>query len=87
MLHKLSIKPTPIIFVDKVKPDENAEFENLEYYLGINKKKHHEIKYPLNNMSFNKQIGKTEYCVSTNFDTAGHQTILQQFKKLILSHN
>ena len=85
MVKKISIQPIPIILVDREKIDENECFENLKFYLDINKREHHKIKYPLDELNFTTKIGNTEYEVSTNFDISGKQTLLEQFKKLILS--
>ena len=85
MVKKISIQPVPIIVVDRAKVDENEIFENLKYYLDTNKRQRHEIKYPLDELNFTTKIGNTEYEVSTNFDISGKQTLLEQFKKLILS--
>ena len=85
MVKKISIQPVPIIVVDRVKVDENESFENLKYYLDTDKRQRHEIKYPLDELNFTTKIGNTEYEVSTNFDISGKQTLLEQFKKLILS--
>ena len=85
MVKKISIQPVPIIVVDRAKVDENEIFENLKYYLDTNKRQRHEIKYPLDELNFTTKIGNTEYEVSTNFDVSGKQTLLEQFKKLILS--
>ena len=85
MLKKISIQPIPIIVVDREKIDENESFENLRYYLDINKRQHHKIKYPLDELNFTPKLGKTEYEVSTSFDISGKHTLLEQFKNLILS--
>lgn len=85
MVKKISIQPVPIIVVDREKVDENESFENLKYYLDTNKRQRYEIKYPLDELNFTTKIGNTEYEVSTNFDISGKQTLLEQFKKLILS--
>ena len=85
MTKKISIQPIPIILVDRDKIDENECFENLRYYLDINKKQRQNIKYPLDELNFTTKIGNTEYEVSTSFDLFGKQTLLEQFKKLILS--
>ena len=85
MVKKISIQPVPIIVVDRAKVDENENFENLKYYLDTNKRQRYEIKYPLDELNFTTKIGNTEYEVSTNFDISGKQTLLEQFKKLILS--
>ena len=85
MLKKLSIQPIPIIIVDREKIDENESFENLKFYLDINKKQSHKVKYPLDELNFTTKIGNTEYEVSTSFDISGKHTLLEQFKNLILS--
>ena len=85
MVKKISIQPVPIIVVDRAKVDENESFENLKYYLDTNKRQRYEIKYPLDELNFTTKIDNTEYEVSTNFDISGKQTLLEQFKKLILS--
>ncbi len=85
MVKKISIQPVPIIVVNRAKVDENESFENLKYYLDANKRQRHEIKYPLDELNFTTKIGNTEYEVSTNFDISGKQTLLEQFKKIILS--
>ena len=85
MTKKISIQPVPIIVVNRAKVDENESFENLKYYLDTNKRQRYEIKYPLDELNFTTKIGNTEYEVSTNFDISGKQTLLEQFKKLILS--
>ena len=85
MVKKISIQPVPIIVVDRAKVDENESFETLRHYLDINKRHHHKVKYPLDELNFTTKIGNTEYEVSTNFDISGKQTLLEQFKKLILS--
>ena len=85
MVKKISIQSVPIIVVDRAKVDENESFENLKYYLDTNKRQRYEIKYPLDELNFTTKIGNTEYEVSTNFDISGKQTLLEQFKKLILS--
>ena len=85
MVKKITIQPVPIIVVDRAKVDENESFENLKYYLDTNIRQRYEIKYPLDELNFTTKIGNTEYEVSTNFDISGKQTLLEQFKKLILS--
>ena len=85
MTKKISIQPVPIIVVNRAKVDENESFENLKYYLDVNKRQRYEIKYPLDELNFTTKIGNTEYVVSTSFDISGKQTLLEQFKKLILS--
>ena len=85
MTKKISIQPIPIIVVDRIKLDENENFENLKYYLEINKRQRHKVKYPLDELNFTTKIGNTKYEVSTSFDLSGKQTLLEQFKKLILS--
>ena len=85
MTKKISIQPIPIIVVDRMKLDENESFENLKYYLDVSKRQRHEVKYPLDELNFTTKIGNTEYVVSTSFDISGKQTLLEQFKKLILS--
>ena len=85
MTKKISIQPVPIIVVNRAKVDENESFENLKYYFDTNKRQRYEIKYPLDELNFTTKIGNTEYEVSTNFDISGKQTLLEQFKKLILS--
>ena len=85
MVKKITIQPIPIIVVDRIKLDEDESFENLKYYLDTDKRQRHKIKYPLDELNFTTKIGNTEYEVSTNFDISGKQTLLEQFKKLILS--
>ena len=85
MTKKITLQPVPIILVDRPRLDENESFENLRHYLDINKKQHHKVKYPLDELNFTTKIGKTEYEVTTNFDVSGKHTLLEQFKKLILS--
>ena len=85
MVKKITIQPIPIIVADRMKLDENESFENLKYYVDVNKRQRHEVKYPLNELNFTTKIGNTEYEVSTSFDLSGKQTLLEQFKKLILS--
>lgn len=85
MVKKITIQPIPVIVVDRIKLDEDESFENLKYYLDVNKRQHHKVKYPLDELNFTTKIGNTEYEVSTSFDISGKQTLLEQFKKLILS--
>ena len=85
MTKKISIQPIPVIVVDRIKLDENESLENLKYYFNVNKRQHHKVKYPLDKLDFTTKIGNTEYEVSTSFDISGKQTLLEQFKKLILS--
>ncbi len=85
MVKKITIQPIPVIVVDRVKLDENESLENLKYYLDVNKRQHHKVKYPLDELNFTTKIGNTEYEVSMSFDVSGKQTLLEQFKKLILS--
>ena len=85
MTKKITLQPTPIIVVGRPRLDENESFENLRHYLDINKKQRHKVKYPLDELNFTTKIGNTEYEVSTSFDLSGKQTLLEQFKKLILS--
>ena len=85
MTKKITLQPVPIILVDRPRIDENESFENLKHYLDINKREHHKIKYPLDELNFTTKIGKTEYDVSTSFDMSGKHTLLEQFKNLILS--
>ncbi len=85
MVKKISIQPVPIIVVDRAKVDENERFENLKYYVDINQRQCHKVKYPLDELNFTTKIGNTDYEVSTSFDISGKQTLLEQFKKLILS--
>ena len=84
MTKKISLHPVPIIVVDRPRLDENESFENLRYYLDINKKQRHKVKYPLDELNFATKIGKTEYEVSTSYDISGKHTLLEQFKNLIL---
>ena len=85
MVKKITIQPIPVIVVDRIKLDEDESFENLKYYLDTDKRQRHEVKYPLDELNFTTKIGNTEYVVSTSFDISGKQTLLEQFKKLILS--
>ena len=85
MVKKITIQPIPIIVVDRIKLDEDESFENLKYYLDTDKRQRHKIKYPLDELNITTKIGNTEYVVSTSFDISGKQTLLEQFKKLILS--
>lgn len=85
MTKKITLQPVPIIVVDKARLDENESIENLKYYLDTNKRQRHKIKYPLDELNFTTKIGKTEYTVSTSFDISGKQTLLEQFKNLVLS--
>ena len=85
MTKKITLQPIPIIVVDRLRLDENESFENLRYYLDINKKQRHKVKYPLDELNFTTKIGNTEYEVSTSFDISGKHTLLEQFKNLILS--
>ena len=85
MVKKITIQPIPIIVVDRIKLDEDESFENLKYYLDTDKRQRHKIKYPLDELNFTTKIGNTEYEVATSFDVSGKQTLLEQFKKLILS--
>lgn len=85
MTKKISIHPIPIIVVDRIKLNENESFDNLKYYVDVNRRQLHEVKYPLDELNFTTKIGKTEYEVSTSFDISGKQTLLEQLKKLILS--
>ena len=85
MTKKITLQATPIIVVDRPRLDENESFENLRYYLDVNKRQHHKVKYPLDELNFITKIGKTEYEVSTSFDMSGKHTLLEQFKNLILS--
>ena len=85
MKKKINIQHVPIILVDRPRLDENESFENLRYYLDVNKRQHHKVKYPLDELNFTTKIGKTEYEVSTIFDMSGKHTLLEQFKNLILS--
>ena len=85
MLNKISIEPIPVIYVDRPKLDENESLDNLKNYLDVNPKVNQEKKYPLAELNFITKIGNTEYEVSTSFDLSGKQTLLEQFKNLILS--
>ena len=85
MTKKITLQPVPIIVVGRPRLDENESFENLRHYLDVNKRQHQKVKYPLDELNFTTKIGKTEYTVSTSFDVSGKQTLLEQFKNLILS--
>ena len=85
MVKKITIQPIPVIVVDRIKLDEDESFENLKYYLDVNIRQRHKVKYQLDELNFKTKIGNTEYEVSTSFDLSGKQTLLEQFKKLILS--
>ena len=85
MTKKISIQPIPVIVVDRIKLDENESFDNLKYYVDVNRRQRHEVKYLLDELNFTTKIGNTEYEVATSFDVSGKQTLLEQFKKLILS--
>ena len=85
MTKKITLQPIPIIVVDRLRLDENESFENLKLYLDVNKRQQHKVKYPLDELNFTTKIGNTEYEVSTSFDMSGKQTLLEQFKNLILS--
>ena len=85
MTKKITIQPVPIIVVGRLRIDENESFETLRHYLDINKRHHHKVKYPLDELNFTTKLGNTEYEVSTSFDMSGKHTLLEQFKNLILS--
>ena len=85
MIKKITLQPIPIIVIDRPRLDENENFENLKPYLDFNKREHHKVKYPLDELNFTTKTGNTKYEVSTSFDLSGKQTLLEQFKKLILS--
>ena len=85
MTKKISIQPIPVIVVDRIKLDENESFENLKYYVDVNKRQRHKVKYPLNELNFTTKIGNTEYEVSASFDLSGRQTLMEQFNILIHS--
>ena len=79
MTKKITLQPTPIIVVGRPRLDENESFENLRHFLDTNKKQRHKVKYPLDELNFTTKIGKTEYAVSTSFDTSGKHTLLELF--------
>ncbi len=86
MIKEINIPPIPIIVCrDKLCEDD---LDHLSLFYNRNKAAiKPRIKYPLDEMNFTTQIGQTEYVVNTNFDISGKQTILEQFKNLILSQN
>lgn len=43
--------------------------------------------FDTDSLDYSIKIGGTEYAVSSHFNTEGNQTILQQFKQLILAQN
>ena len=63
-------------------PDEiNLADEILPYSTAI-KEKRNIVHQPAN--EFSLKVGGTYFDVSTHFDTTGRQSVLQQFKDLIL---
>ena len=63
-------------------PDEiNLSDEILTYSTAV-KEKRNIVNQPSN--AFSLKVGGTHFDVSTHFDTTGRQSVLQQFKDLIL---
>ena len=63
-------------------PDEiNLSDEILPYSTAV-KEKRNIVNQPSN--AFSLKVGGTYFDVSTHFDTTGRQSVLQQFKDLIL---
>lgn len=63
-------------------PDEiNLSDEILTYSTAV-KEKRNIVNKPTN--AFSLKVGGTYFDVSTHFDTTGRQSVLQQFKDLIL---
>lgn len=83
MLEKINIPPVPIIVVKDRLCEDDLEY--LHHFVNRNKAVKREIKHPLNELNFTTKIGRTEYLISTKFDISGKQTLLEQFKHLILS--
>ena len=85
MIKEINLPPVPIIVCrDKLCEDD---LDHLSSFYNVSKAIKPKIKYPLDEMNFTTKIGRTEYVVNTNFDISGKQTILEQFKNLILSQN
>ncbi len=64
---------------------ENNFSYYVKPYIDEDNRKRQTIEFVPNNISFSKKIGGTIYEVSAQFDTEANQTMLQQFKKIILS--
>lgn len=63
-------------------PDEISLSDEILLYSTAVKEKRNIVHQPTN--EFSLKVGGTYFDVSTHFDTNGRQSILQQFKDLIL---
>ena len=67
--------------------DDSLPIDLQEYAIPSNEKSTEQVPVASipRRISLSKKIGKTVYDVTANFNLDGKETILQQFKKLILS--
>jgi hypothetical protein len=87
MLQKIDFKQMPLVVKGSGRVDETRPIDLLEYVTPYDstRKDSFQVQAIPMKMSFSMKVGNTIYDVSTCFDTEGKQTMLQQFKNLILS--
>lgn len=78
---KFNLKHLPLIIQGSGPINENQEISLTEYIPQSNLVP---VQLIPQRISFSLRKGKTVYDVSSQFDVSGNQTLLQQFKNLIL---
>lgn len=86
MIQKTHFKDMPLLIAGGGRIDESSPID-LRDYVGEDQNAKI-IGFAPGKLCFSEEIGKTVYDVTGCFDLAGRQSLLQQFKSLILNpHN
>lgn len=86
MIQKINIKESPLLIFGGGRIDESQPIDLLEYVDDTPPNGGVPIAgFVPGKFCISKQIGKTVYDVTGCFDTESKQSLLQQFKTLILS--
>lgn len=87
MSQRIDLRNLPLTICGPGRIPDNAEINPAECLYSDDKTKGIPIRILPSSNSFSMKIGGTVFDVSTHFNTDGRQSILQQFRDLILSEN
>jgi hypothetical protein len=87
MIQKMELKEMPFAITGPGKIDETLPINLFEYIVPPNKYSNSQLILRLipSTINFAMKIGGTTFDVNTHFNTEGKQSVLEQFKNLILS--
>lgn len=87
MLQKIDLQHLPLIIQGSGRIDETRPIDLLEYVLPYDRTRNN--VYPIQIVpqknNYSMKIGGTTFDVTTHFNDQGRQSVLEQFKELILS--